>query len=236
MPTLATPPLALLAPAVAYRADPPGQAMLASATLPLDAQAAGWLHALLYRGWQFARQELPVNAAALAAFLVQQTQEIMLKQAMASCTGLVDWAVHSISQRLVDPPDQMPFLGDSLLRAAVTAMPSSQQVCKAALSQLQVQAMARLTGLQTWGSDGAHPADSATGESASTALALSTHGADPWSSGTHPPSCALADADLGWPPPDHALDMLPVESIPAEASDSVCLVGDGGTSSFIPLL
>ncbi len=230
MPTLATPPLALFAPSMACRADPSGQAMLASATLPLDAQAAGWLHALLYRGWQFARQELPVNAAALGAFLVQQAQEIMLKQAMAYCTGLVDWAVHSISQRLVDPQDQMPFLGDSLLRAAVTAMPSSQQVCKAALSQLQVQAMALLAGLQILGSDDAHPADSATWENASTALALSTPCADPWS------SCALADADLGWPPPDHALDMRPLESLPAETSDSVCLVGDGGTSSFTPLL
>lgn len=233
MPTLATLPLALFAPAMACRAAPPAEAMLASATLPADTQAAGWLPALLYRGWQFARQELPVNAATLGASLVQQAQEMALNQAATYCSGLVDRAVGGISLRLIDPQDHTPSLGKSLLLAAVTAMPSSQQVCKAALGQLSVQAIALLAGLPS-ASANAHLADSETAESASTAPALYTHCADPWSGCTPPESCALADADFGWPAPDHAL--LPVESIPVEASDSVYLVGDWDTSSFTALL
>ncbi len=222
MPTLATLPHTLFHRAAAAPVDgcaPPAEMRVASAEQASDAPDMGWP----YRAWE-----------ALRPVLLEHVRAASLKIAVEYCSGLLDWAVQSISPWLVDPLSQTPPLGKSLLLAAAEVMPSRAQVCEATLPLLQAPAKTLLAGLLAAVSDGTNPADSAVSENAHAALPVDRplDFADPWNGLT----CIPAEPDFGWQPPDPAFNMLYLESTPPNAIDGVVLVGGWDASSFNPLL
>lgn len=239
--TLSLPPPGSAIAVMAGYVDPAVEVAIPDTLQPTDTPDTDWLHALLHHGWEFAWRELSAKAAALGAFLLEQAQAVLLHQAVDYCAGLTDWATQSIAARFIDAQDWSFSAGQSLMHAAAAAMPSSHQVCDAALTQLPAQANALLAHLLAGYTDDTNPHDPAgpaTAENANSTL-ITCAFADLADAAIGTP-CApqhagtLIDPDLDWQLVTHAHDMLSVECPLPDSSASVCLVGDWDASSFTP--
>lgn len=223
--------------------DPPAEVAIPGTMQPTDTPHMDWLQALLHRGWEFVWRELPAKAVALGAFLLEQAQAVLQHQAVEYCAELTDWATQSIASWFIDPQDQTFSPGKSLMHAAAAAMPSSHEVCGAALTQLQTQAKALLAGYAD-DTNQSHPAQTVTSENANSTLITSalveladfadTAISAPCATSAPEYAATLVDPDPGWQP--HGHDMPSVECLRPGACASVCLVGDWDSSSFTPLI
>lgn len=225
MPELATSPRLPSASADApplstqCHAGPADPMSVASAALPGDA----WLH----RMWQFTWQELPAKAAALGAFLVERAKAVVLHEAVEYCARLTDWTLQAISYRTETAHDPTIPLGQSLLLAAASALPSSHEVCEGALTQLQVQAKTLLDNL--------HPASPGDAGAEPLRIASASQPAPPLTA-DFSDICSDLPGEESGQRPDPAPAIAPGECKGTDTADCVCLIGGADPSSFASLL
>lgn len=179
---------------------PPSGAAVASVLMPTGGPGPGAQQAPVHASAPPAWQQLSDAAAALAAYLVEHSQAVLLRQATNYCIALTEGALQGMSARLADAQQPMSLLDKSLLLAAVALMPASRTFCESLLQQLQVLAKALLESLHdAWYGEAAghaaldvsdalpvpEPPQAVNGAACETAFAA---------------SCCTADGSQPWPP------------------------------------